>query len=184
MAKSIDWKEIRDGNKTAFDRMFDCYYHSLCSFAASYVADIQVVEDIVIDCFTDIWEKRSSLDIKSSLQNYLLTIVKNSAISYRRKTQLQQSGTKVLKSLTFEEEKAPLEDAELLNELYKAIDRLPEQRRKILKMAAFEGKSYAIIAEELQISVNTVKTQMSRSYRFLKEELNVSYRTVYLLLSL
>lgn len=184
MTKSIDWKKIRDSNKAVFDEMFDCYYHPLCSFASSYIPDIQIVEDIVIDCFADIWERRRSLDIKSSLQNYLLTIVKNSTISYLRKTHLQQYETDALKRITSEDEYNPLDDAALFDDLYRAIGKLPEQRRKILKMAAFEGKSYMVIAEELQISVNTVKTQMSRSYRFLKEELSVSYQTIHLLLSL
>jgi RNA polymerase sigma-70 factor (ECF subfamily) len=56
--------------------------------------------------------------------------------------------------------------------LYKALEKLPEQRRRILELAVFESFSYAQIAGKLQISVNTVKTQIGRAYRFLKEELD------------
>jgi RNA polymerase sigma-70 factor (ECF subfamily) len=56
--------------------------------------------------------------------------------------------------------------------LYSALEKLPEQRRRILELAVFESCTYAQIAERLGISVNTVKTQMGRAYRFLKEELD------------
>ena len=182
MIKLIDWKKIREGDKQVFDKMFDDYYYALCSFISSYINNKQVVEDIVIDCFAKIWEERGTLQIKTSLQNYLITIVRNSAISYLRKNQLQTSGLEHV-SLSIPDETADsLKDTTILNKLYEAINKMPEQRRRILKMAAFEGKSYTQIAEELQISVNTVKTQMSRSYKFLKEELDVTRRTLNFLL--
>lgn len=182
MTKLIDWKRIRENDKLVFDKMFDYYYHPLCSFASSYVKNNQVVEDIVVDCFAKIWEERNSLEIKSSLQNYLITIVKNSAICYLRKNQLLTSDLEQISHFIPDEEPELLEDLDILNKLYEAIQRMPEQRRKILKMASFEGKSYAEIADDLHISVNTVKTQMSRSYRFLKEELQISRHTIHFLL--
>lgn len=182
MTKLIDWEKIHEGDKAVFDKMFDHYYLPLCSFISSYVKNQQVIEDIVIDCFVKVWEERRSIQIKSSLQNYLVTIVKNSAISYLRQNQLQFSDLKQVSHSIPDEETDPLKDAGILNKLYEAINKLPEQRRRILKMAAFEGKSYTQIADELQISVNTVKTQMSRSYRFLKEKLNVTQRTLDFLL--
>ncbi|MGV8090823.1 MAG: RNA polymerase sigma-70 factor [Mangrovibacterium sp.] len=182
MTELIDWKKIRKGDKSVFDKMFDDYYLPLCSFISSYIKNQQVIEDIVIDCFVKIWEERHSLEIKSSLQNYLVTIVKHSAISYLRKNQLQFSDLEQTLHSIPDEEADPLKDAGILNKLYEAINRMPEQRRRILKMAAFEEKSYAQIADELHISVNTVKTQMSRSYKFLKEELGVIQRTLNFLL--
>ena len=161
--------------------MFDYYYHSLCAFVFPYVKDKQAVEDIVVDCFVKLWENRASLEIKSSLQNYLVTLVKNSAIDYLRKKQPQFFDLSQFNAIA-DEEREPLKDTGILNQLYEAINKLPEQRRQILKMAAFEGKTYPQIADELQISVNTVKTQMGRSYQFLREELKVSQRTIHLLL--
>jgi len=182
MTKLIDWEKIRESDKSVFDKMFDYYYQPLCSFVYCYVKDRQVVEDIVIDCFAKIWEDRLSLKIRSSLQNYLVTIVKNSAISYLRKNQLQFTNFDTVINSIPDEVSDPLQDCGILNKLYQSINKLPEQRRKILKMAAFEEKSYAEIAEELNISINTVKTQMSRSYKFLKVELGVTHKTIHFLL--
>ena len=182
MVELIDWTKIRESDKSVFDKMFDYYYQSLCSFVFIYIKDKYVVEDIVIDCFAKIWEERFSLQIKSSLQNYLVTIVKNSAITYLRKNQLQFTNFESIINLIPDEVSDPLQDSGILNKLYHAINKLPEQRRKILKMAAFEEKSYAEIAGELNISINTVKTQMSRSYKFLKVELGVTPGTIYFIL--
>ena len=182
MTKLIDWEKIRESDKSVFDKMFDYHYQPLCSFVYHYIEDKQVVEDIVIDCFSKIWEERLSLNIKSSLQNYLITIVKNSAITYLRHNQLQFTNFDTIINSIPDEVTDPLYEPEILNKLYHAINKLPEQRRKILKMAAFEEKSYAEIAEELNISINTVKTQMSRSYKFLKVELGVTHKTIHFLL--
>ena len=184
MPKEIDWEKIRQGDKSVFNQAFDTYFHPLCAFVLPYLNDHQLVQDLVVDCFVKLWEEHKTLDIKSSLQNYLVTVAKNSAISYLRKKQPEFTVLdKHLYSLA-DEEHDPLGDVSLQNKLYQAIGKLPEQRRLILKMAAFEGKSYQQIADELTISVNTVKTQMSRAYKFLKEELNVSKRTIHFMLSL
>lgn len=170
----IDWNKIKNDNRNEFDKMFDFYYHSLCAISYRHLNDHQLAEDIVVDCFVKIWENRASLNITSSLSNYLITIVKNSSVDFiRKESSLFVDIEKATDSIS-EEDKNYIQDAGLLNELYKAINKMPEQRRQILKLAAFEGKTYPQIAEELNISINTVKTQMSRSYKFLKEELDVS----------
>ena len=182
MLISVDWKKIRDGDKKMFDKSFDLHYLPLCAFLSRYINEKTIIEDLVIDCFAKLWENRESLNIKSSFQNYLVTIVKNSAISFLRKNKNQFSDVENLSNSLIEDEIDPLEDSEILNKLHEAINHLPEQRRIILKMAAFENKSYMQIAEELHISVNTVKTQMVRSYRFLRSELKVSQNMLYGLL--
>ncbi|WP_430973179.1 RNA polymerase sigma-70 factor [Sunxiuqinia rutila] len=183
MKDLIDWNKIREGDKSVFERMFDLYFQPLCGFASTYLKNNHIVEDIVIECFVEIWEKRESIVIRSSLHNYLLTAVKNSSISFLRKNKVQFSELEGL-TLDYDDSKNPLDELPILNRLYLAINKLPEKRRQILKMAAYEGKSYPEIAEELGISINTVKTQMSRSYKFLKDELNVSDRSIFFLLSL
>ena len=182
MVVYIDWTKIREGDKRVFDRSFDLHYLPLCEFISRYIKDKSVIEDLVIECFARIWENRQTLNIKTSFQNYLVTIVKNSAISYLRKNQFLFSDFENVSNSIMEDETDPLEDVELLNKLHDAINRLPEQRRNILKMSVFEEKSNAKIAEELNITINTVKTQISRSYRFLRAELGVSQRVIYSLL--
>jgi RNA polymerase sigma-70 factor (ECF subfamily) len=97
-------------------------------------------------------------------------MLRNQFISHARKSKHE---------LVFDDNKLPdlpdvteMNDQDFYAELYKAIQKIPEQRRKILELAVFESQSYKEIAVRLGISVNTVKTQMGRSYQFLKEELD------------
>ena len=70
-----------------------------------------------------------------------------------------------------EEEEATETYNEELEVLYAAIRQLPEERRKIFTLICLEGKKYQEVADMLQISINTVKTQMGRSFQFLRKML-------------
>ena len=71
---------------------------------------------------------------------------------------------------------------EVIRELYLSIQELPEDRRRIMRLS-IEGHSGAEIAEMLGVSINTVKTQKSRSYKFLKKRLNKYYYLLPLLMA-
>ena len=182
MTELLDWKKIRDGDKSAFNKLFDRYYYPLCNFVSAIVRDNSDTEDIVIECFAKTWEERSSLSIQSSLQNYLITIAKNSAITHLRKNNKQFVNIDEISKIFINEEIDLFQETSIYNLMYEAIDKMPDQRRRILKMAAFEEKSYSEISQELGISVNTVKTQMARAYKFLRNELKVSQSTLHFLL--
>jgi len=184
MTELFVWEKIRNGDKAAFNKLFDRYYYPLCTFVFAIVRDNSDTEDIVIDCFAKIWEERSSLSIQTSLQNYLITIVKNSAITYLRKNNKQFVNIDEISKIFINEEIDLIQEASIYNLMYDAIEKMPDQRRRILKMAAFEEKSYNEISNELGISVNTVKTQMSRAYKFLRNELKVTQNTLSFLLLL
>ncbi len=170
--------DLRKGDQKAFTDLFEWYYLPMCAFISNIIKDNDTVEDLVLDCFVKLWEERKSLDIRSSVRNYLLTLARNAAISNLRKNKVQQVDLEKAAKVIFEEDSSLFMEPDIYNRLYQALDKLPEQRLKILKMAVFEKKSYACIAEELGISVNTVKTQIARSYRFLKSELDFSYRSL------
>jgi len=168
------WNKIKSGDRQAFRLLFDEYYSPLCLYANSFLHDLETAEDIVSNFFIKIWEKKESIEIESSVKQYFLFSVRNSVYSYLRsgankKVEIEP----VLKKFdnTPVEEYA-LEKEEVFLRVETLIEKLPEQRRKILKLAAFEGKTYKEISEILGISVNTVNTQISRAYRFLRDNLD------------
>ena len=167
------WHKIKAGDKQAFRLFFDEYYSSLCLYANSFVNNLDLSQDLVSDCFVRLWERKENIHVESSLKNYLQLSVRNSVYSYLRSPENRKAD---LNSMIARLENTPVEEYNLEKEetilrIGKLIDELPEQRKKILEMAAFQGKSYREIAEILDISVNTVNTQMSRAYRFLRDRL-------------
>lgn len=164
------WEKIRNGDTQALEVLHDRYFDQMNLYSRKIAGNQYGIEEIVSDCFIKLWTKRASILIEKSVKNYLFLILRNGLIDEFRK--------KKKKLLLTSSAIVEPPDEDTLNEfnyyisLYQALERLPDQRRRILKMAVFESKTYHEIAEELQISVNTVKTQIGRAYRFLKEELD------------
>lgn len=157
-----------------FDRIYVTYYSRMLRFAKEYVLFDEDAEDVVQDVFLLLWEKREVLDIQVSLVSYLFSLVKNRSLDYLRHKvvaeEYRQELTFKLSALeqlnyTFTSE----EDIE--QAVTKAIDKLPERCREIFLKSRIEGMKYREIADELDISMNTVENQMSIALKKLRIEL-------------
>lgn len=164
---------------------YDRFYAALCVYVAKILPVSDVVEDMVQEVFISVWEgKRTFSDIKE-LTNYLYRACYNNALLYIRNHQIHDA---ILSSLA-QEESLLDEDAiyaltvkeEAIRQLYFYIEELPTEQRRIMMMR-IEGRSWDEIAEQLGVSINTVKTQKSRSYKFLREKLGGSVQLVLLAL--
>lgn len=161
-----------DLTKKQFGDFFRENYHTACLVALRYIADFTQAEDLVQDVFCTIWEKKERLKIKTGLKNYFLTAVKNHALN---QVQRDQSHTiplsELLIDLVEKESHDCFDDEELGVNIASAIDELPAGCRKIFILAYREKLTYQQIASQLNISKNTVKTQMGIAYRQLREKL-------------
>ncbi len=162
------WERIKKGDIKALNKLHSLYFHQMCLFAKKTVHDNQLIENIVSDCFIKLWENRKEIEIKTSLKSYLYQILRNKIIDHYRGKQEKAELLDELPDIPNEEE---FDEQQRYAKLYKAISKLPERRKNILKLAVYESLTYQQIAEKLGISKNTVKTQMARAYRFLKETL-------------
>jgi RNA polymerase sigma-70 factor (family 1) len=164
------WGKIMNGDVDALRILHDKYYYQMWLWASKYTRNETLAEELVSDCFIRLWERRQHIFIEKSLKSYLYLMLRNQIVSQARKSKHK---------LVIGYDKLPdmPDDVTISNQdyyaaLYKAILKIPEQRRKILELAAFESFTYKEIAAQMDISVNTVKTQMGRAYQFLKEELD------------
>ena len=73
------------------------------------------------------------------------------------------------------------EEEKLILRVEEEIDKLPIQRRKVLKLSVYQGMSYSQIAEVTGLSVNTVKTHMKKAYQELREKLYNEHQELFLL---
>lgn len=168
-------KELQKGNKNAFEMVFKKYYSPLCVFVSRYCTDDSMADDIVSSFFYNFYHKRESLEITTSIRSYLFRSVKNSALNYIRDNakfvSVNEQDSKELNLRTTDTVHDTLMGKELEEIINSAIDSLPEQCKIVFVKSRFEGKKYREIAEELNISVNTVETQMSRALKKLRIEL-------------
>jgi RNA polymerase sigma-70 factor, ECF subfamily len=173
-------QELKKSNREAFEQVFREYYNMLCLEAKGYIHADHLVEEIVCDVFTKIWLNRERLLIKASLKNYLIKSVHNNCIDYYRHQKFQDKWNHKGKSETTESYtladlgEDPLDymiSQELENRISAAIESLPEQYKRAFKLSRFNDLSYAEIATEMNISVNSVKTNIKKALVKLRETL-------------
>jgi RNA polymerase sigma-70 factor (ECF subfamily) len=174
-------KLLNEGNEEAIKLIFDKYYESLCLFAESIIKDHQKSEEIVEDIFIYLWINIKKNPIHFSVKNYLFTSTRNNCLKYLVKL---KSEKKII-----EQSQYSLEDYEILNQIssnYPASNlilkelenkaemvflSLPKQCREIYSLNRFENLTYSEIAKKLNLTIGTVKTQMSRAFLKFKKEL-------------
>jgi RNA polymerase sigma-70 factor (ECF subfamily) len=181
-AKGYFHDRLARGDIKAFEMLYNEQYNSLCHFAKRFVLDLEAAREIVQGVFVSIWEKRTSLPDEISLKTYLYASVRNRCLDYLKHLKVEYEYEKMrVREITesgnnsFNEIDHPLDGlitTELENAIKDAIDSLPDKCKEIFELSRFKGLKYREIAEELNISVKTVETQMSRAIHTLKKKLS------------
>jgi len=162
---------ISTDESEAFDSLFESYYERLCNYAYTLVNGFDIAEDIVQDVFVNIWTRRKRIVIQLTINAYLYKCVYNACLDHQKKNRLQQVFVKSKQdgnSLSLHDS---IKDFELPERVDRAIEELPEQCRRIFTMSRQNGLKYHEIAKELNISENTVDTQIRRALKRLREQL-------------
>ena len=163
----------KQDERVALQKLFDVYYEPLLLYCYRLIRDLESAEDIVRDCFVHIWRSRRLENFEGELDRFMFQAIKFRAINYVRdqcrKDRLYSniSEREYELSAYFGEEEVGKE----MELLYRTISRLPDECRKIFLMACLDDMKYREIADVLNISINTVKTQMKIALRFLRENL-------------
>ena len=156
----LQWYEaVRQDNYPAFEKLFQKYYDPLCRYAQGLLADGSLAEDVVQDMFIHFWENRIKLQVKDSLRAYFYTCI-------RHRAKLTEFIEYLLHSEYSVEEEQEIERIKAI------MQELPPQCLKVFMLSAIEEKKYTEIADELSISVNTVKTHISKAYRLIRGQLH------------
>ncbi|GHT75111.1 DNA-directed RNA polymerase sigma-70 factor [Bacteroidia bacterium] len=131
-------------------------------------------EDMVQKMFCTLWDKRETLDVHTSLNAYLYKAVHNICLNHIKHGKVHNAYQTEWVHLNDDEDNDTdnrLLRNELEQELNRAIEQLPEQCRKVFEMSRVEQLSYHEIAEQLQISPNTVENHISKALKLLREGL-------------
>lgn len=159
-------------NRTILEELFKEHYNSLYYHAYSFLNSSEAAKDIVNDCFEEIWDKRNKIDVSYSLKSFLYSMVKNRSLNYLKRLDVEKKYIdRTLYKSEYGEEEYQDFDA-VLNEIMKAIEQLPPQGRVVFKKCFIENLSYKETAEELNVSVNTVKTHVTNSLKRLRQDLD------------
>lgn len=174
-ARDARWVErIRQGDTAGFDALVRAYYTSLFDFARSYTRSATAAEDLVQDVLLAVWERRAAWQPKGSARAYLFRAVRNRALNYVRDRAVRQSGDVEPDALPTEQHASPegaFHYGELLRDYRAAVEELPERRRLVFRLSRLYGLTYQEIADVLDVSINTIRTQMSAALKHVRERL-------------
>ena len=163
------------GDEIAFELLFYRYRGKVGNFIRRSLPPDVDLEETVHEVFLRIWMNRSRLDPQLPFGPYLFKVARNRIIDVLRK---QVMHTVYLQDESFlvdfglNDTELKIEEKELQNWLQRVLEKLPEKRRNIFTLHRFEGLSYKEIALKLNISENTVDTQIRRTLQYFREELN------------
>lgn len=174
-------RDLKAGKEVAFDFLFRTRYKNLCRFAATFVVHFDVAEDIVQEIFEKIWQKSARIEEGESIDSYLFVAARNACFTYLKNKRERVDLEELKSQLEAPEEVVEFDNAEL-NRLWVEIEKLPLQCKAVFKLVVLEDMKYREVAEALDISVNTVKTQVKIAYKTLRESLQREQFSLILLL--
>ena len=145
-------------------------------YALRIVDNTSDAEDIVEETFMKAWQAISSGTEIGHFKSYMYRCVRNESVSFLRgKKEMEPIDS--IPEISEEVMDTSFRDARI----WKAIDELPEKCREIFLMSKRDGLSNAEIAEELNISVKTVKNQITKAFARLRESLSTGHKPFFLL---
>lgn len=170
-------QRLKLGDENAYHEIFNNYFSILVAFALKYLGDLDLSKEVVQNVFVKLFEKRNSLEISSNIKSYLFKMVYNDCLNVlkREKNILRLHNEYSLGLDLYQDYIEISEQTELEYKIYTAINKLPPQCKRIIQQSRFEGKKNQVIANELNISIRTVETQISKALKLLKAGINLFF---------
>ncbi|MET4082633.1 RNA polymerase sigma-70 factor (family 1) [Pedobacter sp. UYP30] len=162
-----------------FDKLYRSQYRKLFLLSFKYTRNQEVSEEAVHDVFIKIWNQSSTLNVNQSLNAYLARATINTSLNALKKQKNRREKAEDFNTDPFftaiaESVSEEAEDSELrMILLEQAISKLPKQCKKILLMSKFQKLKQQQIADELNISIKTVKNHLTYAYKKLKDQLGL-----------
>lgn len=164
--------DCKIGKRKAQSVLYKKYAASLLGLCMRYSKSKDEAEDVLQDGFIKIFEKIKSLEKTSSLEPWMKRIMINTAInSYHKNLKHYYSQNIDDVQIEDQSEEISVYMPDVTPDMVmKSVQELPEGYKMVLNMYVFDGFSHKEIAEELNISVNTSKTQLLKARKKLKQK--------------
>lgn len=158
-------------DRQAQQELFALYAPRLLALCCRYIKDRAEAEDVMITGFTKIFNRIDQYKGEGSFEGWMKKVMVNEALSQLRKTKNMYLETD-LEAADREVDWNTLENTLEAEDLLKVITALPEGYRVVFNLYAIDGYSHKEIADQLGISENTSKSQLSRARVWLQKNLS------------
>lgn len=152
-----------------FDSIFQRYYEPLYFFARHFVDDAEECRDLVMAVFEDLWLHMDKVE-NGAAKAWLFINLRNKCLDHQRKLkrQRQYTAAAILLDNTWIEDTDPVEQQERERIIQQRLHALPDNTRRIFEACYVDGKKYKEVAQELGISISTVKKHIVKALKIVK----------------
>ncbi len=177
---------IKTGDLNAFGEFFRNNYSRLLKYCQLFIKNTNIAEDLVQETFVSLWEKRKNIDTERSIESLLFVSLRNRCLNYLRDENYLKYRTEEFNSDKIEqlqylahwdylwEEDLSMEER-LVQEINKAIEKLPQKCRQIFILAKIDGLKNREVAIKLGISTKAVEKQLAIARKKISEQLDENY---------
>ena len=164
-------QKLRDGDREIFQYIYNTYSTHLLNFAFRFVADENVCKDLIQETFIALWENKNTTTIKS-LKRYLYTSIKNKCLLHLRHLGIRDKNKMgIIESYLFDQTDTDVFNDDVKKEILHAVNILPKEMKRIFRAKYIHELTVNEIAEDFDLSPNTVATQLKRARKKIREEL-------------
>lgn len=169
---------------TEFKKFFHEFFPSVYALMQKYTEDEELARDITQEAFMKLYESREEFETVDNAKAFLYTIARRLYFNHYKHLRVVENLYPELSGEEANDENYLQEVTlrETIRILYAAIDRLPPQSKKII-LLNLQGKNNNEVAEELNISVNTVKSLKKSAYMTLRKYVGKEYLWLLIFLS-
>jgi RNA polymerase sigma factor (sigma-70 family) len=154
--------------RNAQKRFYETYSSKMYALCYRYVKDSMEAEDVLVTAFTKILDRIDQYKGEGSFEGWIRRVVVNEALTYLRRNRSMYLETE-LEAAHREPDYQSISDHLEAEDLLKMIQELPSGYRIVFNLYAIDGYSHKEIAEQLGISENTSKSQLSRARTYLQK---------------
>jgi RNA polymerase sigma-70 factor (ECF subfamily) len=180
-------EKAKDNSPLAiFEQLFHVYHARLHYYAFTMLKDPDAADDVVQLVFKKLWEKRDELLMEGAIKGYLYKATHNLCLNYIRDNKIRKRHTSAATAHTVNVEsntKDKVITGELTSLIHEVMGDLPPQCRLVFVKSRMEGKKYADIAREMDISVKTVEAQIGKALKIFRARL-ADYLVVILIIGI
>ena len=162
-------RQIRDGDKAAFDQLYQEHAPMLYTYLLRLLTDEQAAQDVLQIVFLAVWQQAGKFRGEASVRTWLLRIASYQAISWHRHNHQQQNLSEVewIEELNWQEIRSNFERIEEYQGLQQALFHLSAEQRALLELTFVHELPPQQIASILSCPVGTVKSRLHRTLRLL-----------------
>lgn len=176
---------LKSGSEKAFRMIMNQWYSRLFNFANGYLNNSENTREVLQDVFLRLWDHRSNLTDDTILNAYLFTLTRNRCVDLLRRERLMMQfrtdKQEEYRQLTenFNALSDPILDdifaMEMQTEINQAVNRLPEQCRKVFILSRINGLKIREIGSELELSEKTVESHLTKALKTIRQALEKKF---------